>query len=224
VGGTESIRVDVRVIATTNRDMESWVKEGKFRQDLFFRLNVIPLRLPSLAERGDDVLELARFFIDMYVREYGLPPSALSPEAEAWLLAHDWPGNVRELQNLRERAVLLAGGKPVVPGHFLLDQDAWPLFAEDDGQDDSFPESLPPAAPPAGAGRDGPEREGARAADSGIFSGAVIPLHEMERIMIMKGLDATAGNRTQAAELLGISVRTLRNKLSEYRGLGLETE
>lgn len=74
VGGAETVRVDVRVLATTNRDLEDWVKQGKFRQDLYFRLNVIPLRLPSLRERGDDVLELARFFVDLYVREYKLPP------------------------------------------------------------------------------------------------------------------------------------------------------
>ena len=168
------------------------------------------------------MLELARFFIAMYAREYRLPSTSLSPAAEAWLLAHDWPGNVRELQNLMERAVLLAGGQPVVPGHFLLDRDSWPIFSDEEEERGEpspaamFPES---AATPAGTGQ-----EGAAAADSGIFAGAVIPLHEMERIMIMKGLDATAGNRTQAAELLGISVRTLRNKLSEYRGLGLETE
>ena len=110
VGGTESVRVNVRVIATTNRNLEEWVREGKFRQDLFFRLNVIPLRLPSLRERGEDVLELARFFMNMYVREYALPSTELSPEASRWLLDYDWPGNVRELQNLMERAVLLAGG------------------------------------------------------------------------------------------------------------------
>lgn len=131
VGGAETVRVDVRVLATTNRDLEDWVKQGKFRQDLYFRLNVIPLRLPSLRERGDDVLELARFFVDLYVREYKLPPVSLSEAAVSWLKNYDFPGNVRELQNLMERAVLLANGRPVEPCHFLLENEAWPLFEED---------------------------------------------------------------------------------------------
>ena len=121
VGGTETVKVDVRVLATTNRDLEDWVKQGKFRQDLYFRLNVIPLRLPSLRERGDDVLELARFFMNMYIREYGLPPVELSQAAIEWLRSYEFPGNVRELQNLMERAVLLANGQPVQPAHFLLE-------------------------------------------------------------------------------------------------------
>lgn len=226
VGGMETVKVDVRVLATTNRNLESWVEEGKFRQDLFFRLNVIPLRLPSLHERGDDVLALARFFIDMYVREYRLAPVDLSEEARTWLLEYAWPGNVRELQNLMERAVLLSGGQPVTPRHFLLETDEWPLFQEDfqqmeDGQDAALTsaasvENGPPAvvSAPAAAGEQG----------AGAFAGGVIPLHEMERIMIQKGLEQTRGNRTQAADLLGISVRTLRNKLNEYREAGIEVE
>ena len=237
VGGTESVRVNVRVIATTNRNLEEWVREGKFRQDLFFRLNVIPLRLPSLRERGEDVLELARFFMNMYVREYALPSTELSPEASRWLLDYDWPGNVRELQNLMERAVLLAGGKAILPGHFLLDPDAWPLFAGEEsdcaGQSEDGPQAgnLDGSAgieaetdvPVSDADNPRLREEGEKASET-LFSGAVIPLHEMERIMIMKGLSATDGNRTQAAELLGISVRTLRNKLNEYRGMGLEID
>ena len=203
VGGTETLKVDVRVLATTNRDLESWVKEGKFRQDLFFRLNVIPLRLPALRERGDDVLELGRFFIDLYVRDYALPRPTLSQEAVDWLRAYEWPGNVRELQNLMERAVLLANGKAITSRHFLLDPDAWPIF------DDAFEDEAPAHAPTAQA-------------DGDIVAGGVIPLHEMERIMILKGLDVTSGNRTQAADLLGISVRTLRNKLNEYRSMGID--
>ncbi len=220
VGGTETVSVDVRVLATTNRNLESWVAEGKFRQDLFFRLNVIPLRLPSLKERGDDVLTLARFFIDMYVREYKLPATVLSQEAVDWLLNYDWPGNVRELQNLMERAVLLCGGQPVQPAHFLLDPDSWPLFAEEGAATPEFFRE--------GTASDSPEGEGAALAPAsrasgqeGAFAGALIPLHEMERLMIIKGLEHTQGNRTQAAELLGISVRTLRNKLNEYREQGL---
>ena len=217
VGGTETIPVDVRILATTNRNLESWVEEGKFRQDLFFRLNVIPLRLPALRERGEDILELARFFMDMYAKEYGLSRPALSPEATAWLAQYDWPGNVRELQNLMERAVLLCGSAPIEPVHFLLDPDAWPLFEEDI-----------PSPGTGGGAENAMENASASVEHSGAegasFEGAVIPLHEMERIMIAKGLEQTSGNRTQAAELLGISVRTLRNKLNEYRALGIDVE
>lgn len=229
VGGSETVRVDVRVLATTNRDLEAWVKEGKFRQDLFFRLNVIPLRLPSLRERGNDVLELARFFINMYVRDYALAPTQLSEQAVQWLIAYDFPGNVRELQNLMERAVLLANGRPIEPVHFLLDPDAWPLFEEYGvvgadgvpagmGSGDAGEAAAGTVFPAAGA-------SGAGEGDSAqVLAGPVIPLHEMERIMILKGLDVTAGNRTQAAEILGISVRTLRNKLNEYRAMGIDVE
>jgi DNA-binding NtrC family response regulator len=214
VGGTESVDIDVRVLATTNRNLEDWVKEGKFRQDLYFRLNVIPLRLPSLKERGDDIFLLADFFINLYVREYGLAPTVLSEESKSWLLEYAWPGNVRELQNLMERAVLLCGGRPITPAHFLLDPDVWPLFPGDPGFGSTEDEKQ---APPNGESPPGSGNDSA-------FSGGVIPLHEMERLMIMKGLDQTRGNRTQAAELLGISVRTLRNKLNEYREQGLPVD
>ena len=231
VGGTETVKVDVRVLATTNRDLDDWVKQGKFRQDLYFRLNVIPLRLPSLRERGNDVLDLAHFFIDMYVREYQLPVTRLSESAVSWLQHYEFPGNVRELQNLMERAVLLANGRAVEPCHFLLENDDWPLF-EDDGQPEQHEESSHTWESNSvdDASEEGGNHAGARTAFSsgaavgspapGQLPGAVIPLHEMERIMIMKGLEVTSGNRTQAAELLGISVRTLRNKLNEYRASG----
>ena len=219
VGGTETVRVDVRVLATTNRNLEEWVKEGKFRQDLFFRLNVIPLRLPALRERGDDVLDLARFFVDMYVREYKLPPMELSGAATSWLAKYDFPGNVRELQNLMERAVLLANGRPIEPCHFLLENADWPLFEEESREPAGEAAGAPPTAH---SGPVAPQNGTAPAPDGQgtPFAGPVIPLHEMERIMIIKGLEVTSGNRTQAAELLGISVRTLRNKLNEYRALG----
>ncbi len=168
---------------------------------------------------------LARHFAATYVREYGLAPAEFSPEAEEWLQHYDWPGNVRELQNLMERAVLLAGGRPITTRHFLLDPDNWPLFEE--GDLDSGGEDGGAVAP---AGADGVGDASTLSVDGGqaggpdvaSFPGGVIPLHEMERIMILKGLEVTSGNRTQAAELLGISVRTLRNKLNEYRGMGIE--
>ncbi len=231
VGGTDTLRVDVRVLATTNRNLEDWVKEGKFRQDLFFRLNVIPLRLPSLRERDNDVLTLAQFFMNNYSKEYGLGNSSLSVTAIDWLKSYDFPGNVRELQNLMERATLLANGKPIEPGHFLLDPDTWPIFAEDltlppdniasSGTQENTTGSADSSDVNGANGIDG-----ARGAEdvSQLFGDSVIPLHEMERIMIIKGLEVTSGNRTQAADLLGISVRTLRNKLNEYRAMGIEID
>lgn len=225
VGGAEAVNVDVRVLATTNRDLEDWVKQGKFRQDLYFRLNVIPLRLPSLRDRGNDVIELAKFFLNMYVREYELPPVEISDEAILWLKEYSFPGNVRELQNLMERAVLLANGQPISPAHFLLENEEWPLFENDPHSESSSSEEMPgQIQQPKIEVKETPSIVGQKAGEltalPEALGGAVIPLHEMERIMIAKGLSATSGNRTQAAELLGISVRTLRNKLNEYRAQG----
>ncbi|MBZ4648945.1 MAG: transcriptional regulator [Desulfomicrobiaceae bacterium] len=201
VGGTESVAVDTRVIATTNRNLEEAVAQGQFRQDLFYRLNVIPLRLPPLRERGADVLELAHFFVRRFAGSYGYPATRLSAEAENWLRSHQWPGNVRELQNLMERAVLLAAGGAIGVGHFLLDGAAMedvPAMEEAPG------ESLQ-TAPSGGVGDES----------------EIISLEEMERRLILKSLRSTGGNRTKASELLGISVRTLRNKLNEYRLQGI---
>jgi DNA-binding NtrC family response regulator len=207
VGGQETVKVDVRVLATTNRNLEQSVEKGEFRQDLFYRLNVIPLRLPPLAQRGDDVLLLADFFIRRYTREYGLGALRLSDEARDWLMAHDWPGNVRELQNLMERAVLLAGTGPIRPIHFLLDDQEWsPESSEESG---TLVETSPQI----------PSLTSGVAIDAG---GRIPTIQEMEMHLIIKSLDKTAGNRTKASELLGISVRTLRNKLGEYRKIGLD--
>lgn len=217
VGGTETVKVDTRVLATTNRRLDEYVKDGKFRQDLYYRLNVIPLKLPALRERGEDVLLLADFFVGNYCRDYGLPRLAFSADARRWLLEYDWPGNVRELQNLMERAVLLAGPGPIETAHFLLDEDAWPL-GEDMAVD----------CQPLGAGFGGgmTSASGGGLAAGGTLTntdtGSILPLAEMERHLILRSLDQTQGNRTQAANLLGISVRTLRNKLNEYRQLGME--
>jgi DNA-binding NtrC family response regulator len=205
VGGVETVKVDVRVLATTNRNLEESVARGEFRQDLFYRLNVIPLRLPPLSQRGEDVLQLADFFIRRLSREYGLGDLRLSEEARTWLMAHHWPGNVRELQNLMERAVLLAGAGPIRPVHFLLDGQDW--SPETTGVDSPEPESEIIAQPVPVA------------FDTG---GRIPTIQEMEMQLIIKSLDQTAGNRTKASELLGISVRTLRNKLGEYRKIGLD--
>ncbi len=228
VGGMETVRADVRVLATTNRRLEEYVEEGKFRQDLYYRLNVIPLKLPPLRERGQDIPRLTEYFVDKYCLAYGLARPEFSPEAMEWLVTYDWPGNVRELQNLMERAVLLAGGGPITTAHFLLDADNWPeLEAEaevgPEVRPDQFPHGEAPSASPGGdaANASAAPPAGGFAALAGEPSGDIETLDVMERRMIMKSLDRTEGNRTQAAHLLGISVRTLRNKLNEYRKLGL---
>jgi len=206
VGGIETVKVDVRVLATTNRNLEQSVEKGEFRQDLYYRLNVIPLRLPTLAQRGDDVLLLADFFIRRHAKEYGLGILQFSDEAKAWLLAHDWPGNVRELQNLMERAVLLAGGGPIRPSvHFLMDGQEWSPDLPEENEPESGVQRLPQMS--------------SVAFDA---DGRIPTIQEMEMHLIIKSLDKTAGNRTKASELLGISVRTLRNKLGEYRKIGLD--
>lgn len=148
VGGTESVRVNVRVIATTNRNLEEWVREGKFRQDLFFRLNVIPLRLPSLRERGEDVLELARFFMNMYVREYAFIPPNFLPRHPAGCLTMTGRAMCVNFRISWNGRFFLPGGKPILPGHFLLDPDAWPLFAGEEsdcaGQSEDGPQAREP--------------------------------------------------------------------------------
>ncbi|MFU2208371.1 sigma-54 dependent transcriptional regulator [Solidesulfovibrio sp. C21] len=232
VGGTETVHVDVRVLATTNRRMEDAVAEGKFRQDLYYRLNVIPLKLPPLRERGQDVPRLAAFFVDKFRKSYELPPLAFAADAKEWLLSYDWPGNVRELQNLMERAVLLAGAGPIHKSHFLLDgdSDGWQdgtgeACGDTPGNASENASGAPGGEGAAGgAGRDDSFAEASRLFDQTPAAGVgeLMPLDVMERHMIIKSLDRTEGNRTQAAQLLGISVRTLRNKLNEYRKLGIE--
>jgi len=210
VGGTETVKVDVRVLATTNRRLEQYVEEAKFRQDLYYRLNVIPLKLPALRERGNDILSLASFFVEKFRKAYGLGNLAFSVEARDWLLSYDWPGNVRELQNLMERAVLLAGPGPIMKSHFLLEGEEFPM-AEEPSVSMELITSVSEAPLEAETG------------DAlAVMPQGVVPLEVLERQMILLSLDQTSGNRTQAAQLLGISVRTLRNKLNEYRQLGMD--
>ena len=213
VGGTETVKVDVRVLATTNRRLEQYVEEGKFRQDLYYRLNVIPLKLPALRERGQDILSLAVFFVEKFCKAYGLGRLAFSVEARDWLIGYGWPGNVRELQNLMERAVLLAGNGPIGKVHFLLEGEEPPLEEE------------PAVSMELITAMTGPAPGSAPAAESvAAMPQGVVPLEVLEREMILRSLDQTSGNRTQAAQLLGISVRTLRNKLNEYRQQGMVIE
>ncbi|MEX2016362.1 MAG: sigma-54 dependent transcriptional regulator [Candidatus Hydrogenedentales bacterium] len=179
VGGTRSIPVDARIVATSNRNLEAAVADGKFREDLYFRLNVIPLHLPPLRERPEDIPMLIEHFVSRFARENGRTIKGLTAAARERLLRYTWPGNVRELQNCIERAVVLADG-PQLDVHDL---------------------SLPDR--PIGNG------------NGALQAGTTVA--EMEKELIFKTLEHCDDNRTKAADLLGISVRTLRNKLKEYR-------
>jgi two-component system response regulator FlrC len=213
VGGKDPVSIDVRVLATTNRNLEEHVREGKFRADLYYRLNVIPLTLPPLRERKSDIKLLTEHFMRQFLGEKApqLPGDVIRA-----LLEYSWPGNVRELQNAVQRAAILSQGAVPRESDFLLSmapRGETELFA----QDISRPQVVRLS--------DQVERivEPATSSSSGdpliIRSGTTV--QEMEKALILETLRATNNNRTEAARLLGISIRTLRNKLHEYRGEGI---
>jgi two-component system response regulator FlrC len=190
IGGREPIPIDVRVIATTNRALAREVEQGRFREDLFYRLNVLPLSIPPLRERPTDIPLLARHFIKCAALRNGVPVPAITDTTMKVLLTHLWKGNVRELENVIERATLLSQGE-AIRADLLFGEGAVPA----------------PVFPPVSV-LGGEQGRGS--------------LWEMERDLIFKTLARTKDNRTHAARELGISVRTLRNKLREYRAVGQE--
>jgi DNA-binding NtrC family response regulator len=196
VGGTTPIKVDVRIIATTNRDLAAEAEAGRFRRDLFFRLSVIPIEIPPLRERGDDIPLLAFRFAAQSANETKKEFAGISPEALALLQRYEWPGNVRELQHAIERAVILATGPMLVPVHFEGQRFGLSSPSRETG--------LRPTLPANGNGSTEFDRVVLNSFDLG----------EAERQLIARALEVTEGNRTRAAELLGLSVRTLRNRLN----------
>ncbi len=205
LGGRQPVPVDVRIIATTNRDLQEEVEAGNFRQDLYFRLNVIPLTIPPLRDRPQDMELLLERFIVQYSQLNNRRFQGLSDQARRFLLSHNYPGNVRELENMVERAVVLADGPLLELEDFFADPEKMP-----------DPEQLPPL--PTGSASD---FDGAAASGSDPITNFPLPagttLAEVERYMIYKTLREVDSNRTHAAAQLGISIRTLRNKLKEYR-------
>lgn len=193
LGGKTPIPLDIRIIATTNRDMKKEVREGRFREDLLYRLNIFPLMLPPLRERGEDRLLLAEHFLKKFNQKYSKRLEGISKEAASYIETLEWRGNIRELENTMERAVLLSQGKTLLKEHLVMCDDAEEETAT------------------IASGRD-PVVE--RVVDGRKANN--MTLWEMERGLICKTLDDVEGNRTQAAKRLGISVRTLRNKLKEY--------
>jgi DNA-binding NtrC family response regulator len=201
VGGNRPVPVDIRILATSNRDLGTAVREGRFREDLLFRLNVVNLKLPPLRERPAVIAALAEHFVAKYAKANGLPPRQLSAEARDELLRAPWPGNVRELENTLHRAVLLAAGDIIGPEAIAM---------------------------PDGTGLSELVRERSAATQAAEAAEAVTrsfvgrTVADVERDLILDTLDHVLGNRTHAANILGISIRTLRNKLNQYADEGLD--
>ena len=213
VGGTKTIQVDVRVLATTNRDLGKSVEKGDFREDLYYRLNVFPVAVPPLRERKGDVELLARHFLNHFCKQHGKADVALTPECISILEAHRWPGNVRELQNTVERAVILSEpGMPLSPVVLGLGEGTgFPVSVRLPSRQGKGTVRASAAETRGGAHINGSTGAGAR-------SEVDLPLAEIEKKHILRVLESCGDNRTRAAEALGISIRTLRNKLQEYRG------
>jgi len=210
VGGNAPFRVDVRLIATTNRNLADEVAKGTFREDLFYRLNVVNLSLPALRERPADVELLAEHFIAKYAEANGVPKLPLSMAARQELQDHAWRGNVRELENTMHRAVLLAQGEQIRPEDVLLtDLGELPGDANGGAQEATATH----AAAASGAAR------ALAGAETKALVGRTVA--EVERELIIDTLKHCLGNRTHAANILGISIRTLRNKLKAYADDGV---
>jgi DNA-binding NtrC family response regulator len=201
VGGSKPVKVDIRILATSNRDLTAAVRDGSFREDLLYRLNVVNLKLPALRERPADVIALAEHFVKKYATANALPDRPLSTEARRRLAAHRWPGNVRELENAMHRAVLLSSGPEIEDSAIRLP----------DGQ---------PMGPPADVGTQAASRA-VQAADMAARAFVGHTVAEVEQQLILDTLSHCLGNRTHAANILGISIRTLRNKLKEYSEAGV---
>ena len=196
VGGTETISVDIRLVAATNSDLEAAVDEGRFRSDLYYRLKVVTLKIPPLRERREDIPLLANHFLDMFTKENGREGMYISPDAMRAMVQTGWEGNVRELKNLIESLVVLA------PEDEIRLEDLPPEYGAPQGEGSGG----------VGIALDGP--------GAGGDPGQAMTMDEIERRAILDALEKTGGNRTQAAEMLGIGLRTLQRKLKDYRLAG----
>lgn len=194
VGGKKPIPIDVRIIATTNRNLKKHIEDGKFREDLYYRLNVIPIKLPSLRERKNDIPLLIDHFIEKHCHENGFEKKTISPEIVDLLSQQNWPGNIRELENVIERAVIISPSDKIEMGHIFLEEDSG-VMEKEKTDDILLNEKKIPS--------------------SGVT------MAEMEKKLILNTLKDVMNNRQRAAEVLGIHVRTLRNKLNEYKKEGM---
>ena len=195
VGGKKPVQLNIRIVATSNRDMAEAVAKGVFREDLYYRLNVFPVAIPALRQRREDIVAIARHFVVEHGGRLGRPGVSLSPAAESLLFAHDWPGNVRELENVVQRALILSTGSLIGPEHLYLTPR--PLSSAVQRSATDVPDATLP--------------EGEKRADN---------MKDLERDHILRTLAEVGGSRKAAIERLGISERTLRYKLQQYRDEG----
>lgn len=223
LGGLKPAKINTRILATTNRDLKEMAAEGSFREDLYYRLNVINIELPPLRERKEDIKDLTSFFVKKYSAINKKPLKVLSDEASAALENYDWPGNVRELEHTIERAVVLSKSDKITGRDLFLHGITVEEFkagaaAEDGkkGKVTAFQDKTPVTAANLGDGSQ-PIREGGAVTVGMTIAG-------MEQELILKTLKEVEGNRTKAAEILGVTVRTLRNKLNEYKDAGVDVE
>ena len=217
VGGSKPVKVDVRILATSNRDMEQTIKDGNFREDLYFRLNVVNIQLPSLRERRQDISVLAEHFAKKYAEANGMPEKPISETATAALEGYDWPGNVRELENTMHRAVLLAQGDTIDESAIILtgsQSGTASMMAAASAAAPQPTSSAAPADTPAADASVAAAEASDEEEDATPLVGRTVA--DVERQLIIDTLDHCLGNRTHAANILGISIRTLRNKLKLY--------
>lgn len=197
VGGNETLRVDVRVIATTNRDLAEEMQKSAFREDLYYRLHVLPIHLSPLRERRDDILPLAQSFAEYYAQQNGRDVPSFTQEALERLSSWSWPGNVRELENVIQRAVVLQQSGNIAPKDLVFGPSPDPASAADSAESTTDGESIMAAVL------------------------ANKPMADIERVAILATLEATRGNKTEAARRLGLTARTLSNKMKIWRQAGL---
>ncbi|SNY56071.1 two-component system, response regulator FlrC [Arsukibacterium tuosuense] len=221
LGSRKTIKLDVRVLATSNRDLQQAVADGSFRQDLFFRLNVFPLNWPALAERREDITPLAIHLISKYCRQQGRAVLTLSDSAKQLLLQHNWPGNVRELDNVIQRALILCQGEHITPADILLSAEgnaatstSAPSVSQTTTESLAKPSAEPLSMPSAQTHK--------AVTDTAVPDDFKTELHEQEHRIILATLKACAYKRKAVAEKLGISDRTLRYKLARMRESGIE--
>lgn len=213
VGNNDAVKVNVRIIATSNRNLEQSVQKGEFREDLYFRLNVVNLALPALRERPADIMELAQFFADKYAEANGVDKKKVSKEAEEKMKAYGWRGNIRELENTMHRAILISLEEKIEADAIHIQDSA---FSQGSSSGEAAANAPDPTGVSSASANDTIENA------EGVESLIGKTIADVERDMIINTLDHCLGNRTHAAKILGISIRTLRNKLNQYKDDGAQ--